>query len=239
MAITRSLLIGMMLATVSTFATATEQKLTVYGWLPTLDGSLTFHVPGEPDEETNANAIDSLDAVFMGSYEFRNEEWSFLADMIYLKISGDTVGLNPNVNYKLELTTKLFGFYGGYNLLDENNMDVNFVVGLRYFGLGLDAIRSGGRIFNGTVSSSVDNYDGVIGVRGEYTLDKNWYIPYHFDIGTGDSDLTWQASASVGYKFGWGDVIATYRYMHYDRGDSLLIEDFSLYGPKLGVVFHF
>ncbi len=110
---------------------------------------------------------------------------------------------------------------------------------LTIFSLGLDATQSGGNIANGTFSASNENYDVVIGVKGEYNVNAQWYVPYQFDIGTGDSDITCQASASVGYRFGWGDVIATNRYMHYDKGDSLLLEDFNLYGPKLGVVFHF
>jgi len=61
-------------------------------------------------------------------------------------------------------------------------MDINFITGVRYFGLGLDVTRSGGRFWNGTLSSSIDNYDAVIGLRGEYTLNTQWYIPYHFDI---------------------------------------------------------
>ena len=237
--LTRLLCAGSLIILTSISSHAVEQKISIYGWLPTLSGELTFKVPGEPDDEANANAIDSLDAIFMGSYELRQNKWSFIADLIYLKMSGDTQGINPNVNYNLEITAKLFGFYGGYNLVNENNMDINFIAGLRYFSLGLDITRSGGNIFNGTLSPSIDNYDAVIGLRGEYTLNAQWYIPYHFDIGAGDSDLTWQASASIGYKFSWGDVIGTYRYMHYDKGSSLLIKDFNLYGPKLGVVFHF
>lgn len=216
-----------------------EHKVSIYGWLPSLDGTLKFKIPNEPDESADSNAIDSLDSVFMGSYETRKNEWSFLADLIYLKMSGDTEGLNSNVNLNLELTTKLYGFYGGYNLSDTNNMRIDVIAGMRYFSLGLDITRSGGFIGNGTLSTSVENYDAVIGVKGEYNINSNWYVPYQFDIGAGDSDLTWQANASLAYRFAWGDIIATYRYMHYDKGDSFLLEDFDLYGPKLGVVFHF
>ena len=216
-----------------------QQDISIYGWLPSLNGTLKFKVPGEAEESADANAIDSLDAVFMGSYAVHKNEWSFLADLIYLKMSGDTEGLNPNVNYNLELRAKLFGLYGGYTLFDANNMRVDAIAGMRYFSLGLDVERSGGNILNATVSADVNNYDAVIGIRGEYTIDAHWYVPYQFDIGAGDSDLTWQANASVAYKFGWGDVIATYRYIHYDKGDSPLLEEFNLYGPKLGVVFHF
>ena len=216
-----------------------EHKVSIYGWLPTLDGTLTFQVPGDPDESADSNAIDSLDSVFMVSYEARKNKWLFLTDLIYLKMSGDTEGLNPNVNLNLELTAKLYSFYGGYNLSDTNNMSIDVIAGIRYFSLGLDITRTGGNILNGTLSSEVENYDAVIGLKGKYNINANWYIPYQFDIGAGDSDLTWQANASLGYHFDWGDVIATYRYMHYDKGDSLLLEDFDLYGPKLGVVFHF
>jgi len=216
-----------------------QQDLTLYGWLPTLDGTLKFKVPSAPYESTDANAIDSLETVFMGSYEARKNHWSFLADLIYLKMSGDAQGINTSVDWNLDLSTKLYSFYAGYNVSDTNDMRVDVIGGVRYFSLELDASRSSELIGNETFSNSVENYDAVIGIKGEYNVNAQWYVPYQFDIGGGDSDLTWQASVSLGYRFGWGDIIATYRYMHYDKGDSLLINDFNLYGPKLGVVFHF
>ena len=88
------------------------------------------------------------------------------------------------------------------------------------------------------ISPSVEFYDAVVGLRGAYNINENWFIPYAFDIGGGDSDLTWQALTSLGYRFDWGDVLLTYRYIHYDKSDGL-VEDFDLYGPKIGVVFHF
>jgi len=137
------------------------------------------------------------------------------------------------------LTAKIYGFYGGYNFSQTEKSDINFIAGLRYFGLGLDVSRSGGIIANGTLSPSVDNYDAVMGLQGTYNIDKNWYIPYQFDIGAGDTDLTWQANLSIAYRLSWGDIVGTYRYIHYEKDDALLIEDFDLYGPKIGVVFHF
>ncbi len=216
-----------------------KQRIVLYGWLPTLDGSMTFEVPGEPDESTDVGLIDSLDAVFMGSYSVRKDKWSFLADFIYLKLSGETPGINSNVNWDIELTSKIYGFYGGYNISQTDKLDMNFIAGVRYFGFGIDATRSGGKILNTTLSPSVDLYDAVVGVNGEYNINENWYLPYQFDIGTGDSDFTWQANVSVAYRYSWGDVIGTYRYIHYSHDGSGLFEDMNLYGPKLGVVFHF
>jgi len=220
-----------------------KQQISIYGWLPTFDATMRFKIPnhpaGESGDKANANVLNSLDAVFMGSYELRKEKWSFLSDFIYLKVSGDTRGINPDVTLDLALTGKIYGFYGGYNIFQTNKNDINAIAGMRYFGLGLNVKRSGGKRWNGTLSPSVDTYDAIVGLKGRYSIDKSWNIPYQFDIGTGDSDLTWQASVSIAYQFDWGDIIATYRYLHYDKKESFLIKDFDLYGPKVGVVFHF
>lgn len=238
----RGILVSMLLSMSALYANGSDEfkhKVSIYGWLPTLDGTMTFSVPGEPDDSTSSNAIDSLDAVFMGSYELRKNEWSLIADTIYLKMSGDARGLNPNVHLDLELTAKLYALYGGYNLSTTDKMSVDVIAGMRYFGLGLDVERSGGRVLNGTLSTEIDNYDAVIGINGTYTIDNHWYIPYQFDIGAGDTDLTYQASLSIAYRLSWGDIIGTYRYIHYEKDDSFLIEDFDLYGPKIGIVLHF
>lgn len=238
----RGMLASMIFAMSTVYANGSDgvkQKISIYGWLPSLDGTLRFNVPGEPDDSASANAIDSLDSVFMGSYALRQNEWSFLADMIYLKMSGDTQGLNPNVKLDAELTAKLYSFYGGYNLSHTNKTSIDVIAGVRYLGLDLDISRSGGIIGNGKLSSGISNYDAVIGLYGSYTIDEHWYIPYMVDIGTGDTDLTWQANLSIAYRLSWGDIIGTYRYIHYEKDDSLLVEDFDLYGPKIGVVFHF
>jgi hypothetical protein len=150
--IIRGAIAGLLLLTGTGYANESgkiEQKISIYGWLPSLDGTLRFKVPGEPDDSASANAIDSLDAVFMGSYALRQNEWSFLADMIYLKMSGDTQGLNPNVNLETELTAKLYSFYGGYNLSTTDKTSVDVIAGVRYLGLDLDISRSGAIIGNG------------------------------------------------------------------------------------------
>ena len=237
----RGILLSMLLSMSALYANGSDelkQKVSIYGWLPSLDGTLRFSVPGEPDDSASANAIDSLDAVFMGAYSLRKNEWSFMADLIYLKMSGNTQGLNPNVNLDIDLTAKLYGFYGGYNLSQTDKMTVDVIGGLRYFSLGLDVKRSGGLIANGSLSPTAESYDAIIGLSGSYMIDQQWYIPYEFDIGAGDSDLTWQANLSIAYRLSWGDIIGTYRYIHYDKGNFLL-HDFDLYGPKIGVVFHF
>ncbi len=76
-------------------------------------------------------------------------------------------------------------------------------------------------------------------MRGVINLNEQWYVPYYADIGTGDSDLTWQALAGIGYRFSWGDIKLVYRYLSYDMDDDKLLKDLDLSGPALGVVFRF
>lgn len=244
----KKLLASLLLTTTSLAVQAGdfEQQISLYGWLPSLNGSLTFEVPnepgepGEPDDSVDANAIDSLDTVFMGTYSIRKNKWSFTADLIHLKMSGDSQGIiNPDSTLSTEITARLYGAYAGYNILNSKQNDLNLIAGIRHFGLDFEVKLSGENIKNGKIEVSTSNNDVIIGLDGKYIINENWYMPYYVDIGTGDSDLTWQASTSIAYKYNWGDVIATYRYMHYGQSDSLLVEDFNLYGFKLGVIFNF
>jgi hypothetical protein len=67
----------------------------------------------------------------------------------------------------------------------------------------------------------------------------NWFAPYYADVGGGDSKLTWQAMAGVGYAYKWGDVVLAYRYLSYEQGGNKLLEDVNLGGFALGVNFRF
>ena len=52
-----------------------------------------------------------------------------------------------------------------------------------------------------TFSDSGDVLDGVIGLRGRTPLSEKWFLAYYLDVGTGDTDSTWQALGGVGYHF--------------------------------------
>jgi len=222
-----------------------EHQLTIYGWLPTFDGTFKYSLDDGSEEESDASLLDNLDTFFMATYEVRKDKWSFLTDVIYLGMSGAETkeGRVTTTVFEQEFTAWLLSFYGGYNLIDNGSSRLDIIGGMRYFSLDVDAsiTLEGplGRDPSIARSPSFELYDAVIGVKGAYDINENWYMPYLFDIGAGDTALTWQAQASLGYRFDWGDVLATYRYIHYEKDDTRLVEDFDLYGPKVGVVFHF
>jgi hypothetical protein len=41
----------------------------------------------------------------------------------------------------------------------------------------------------------------------------------------------------VGYTFGWGDLIATYRYTEYQMESDQALQDLTLSGPTIGATF--
>jgi len=168
-----------------------------------------------------------------------------MVDGIYLGMSADqsvTVDLPLNktltVGSRQDLTAWLVSGYAGYNMIDNAQGRLDVMAGVRYFSLELDVdLFVNNR--NKNVSPSSEFTDALVGVKGYINLSENWYLPYLFDIGAGDSDLTYQAEASIGYRFDWGNILATYRYVHYEADGEKLVKDFDMYGPKIGVSFNF
>ena len=89
------------------------------------------------------------------------------------------------------------------------------------------------------VSDSGDVWDAIAGVKGQVNLTEKWYIPFYGDIGTGDSDLTWQAFAGIAYKFKKVDVVLAYRYLYWDFDNNDVFDDLNLSGPYAGIKFVF
>ncbi len=230
-----------------------QQRILVYGWLPTtMDGTLNYDIGGNEFVSVDtSDLIDSLEMVFMAAYEARKDKWSFKADMIYLDLANSLenavtgpLGREIGAAADLSMTAWLLGFYGGYNMVESSNSIFDLIVGARYLSMDVDTVIE----FNGplpgnlplaNLDQSAELWDAVVGFKGSYSINENWFLPYHFDIGGGDSDLTWQALAAVGYRYGWGDLLLAYRHLSYDQGDTGLIQDLTLSGPAIAVNFNF
>ena len=58
-------------------------------------------------------------------------------------------------------------------------------------------------------------------------------------LGTGDSGLTWQAMAGLGYTYRWGEILGVWRYLDYDLESGSAFESVTFSGPAFGVTFRF
>lgn len=228
-----------------------------YAWLPSLGGTLKFDLPpaagGGSDLEVDVDQlIDALQTVFMGQFEVRKNKWSLMADVIYLDLGGgNTQVFAPVVpggsgtlgRRDLNLRANLVTLTAGYEVLRTDTTTMDLIAGARYFGLDADVevttvSAAGPSPLYSKQSQSVDIWDAVVGIKGSVGLNDRWYLPYNLDVGTGDSDLTWNAFGGVGYRYGWGDVVLFYRHLAY-RGGKGLVDDLYFSGPGAGVNFDF
>lgn len=220
--------------------------LELYGWFPDIELELE---DGSKAEITRQDIIDDLDKAVMWAVRVRQGRWSLTSNFSYGDISKKTdLSLLPNLPSLAKVTKG--GLKGwiiaptlGYTILDNDKQKIDLYAGARYFWIELDAtieinpITPGEPSRRRKESSTVSNWDGIIGARGLYYLSGKWFIPYSVNAGTGDSDFTWEAQAGFGYRFSDVSALFGWRYLGYDVGSDTIIKELTLNGPFAGVVF--
>jgi hypothetical protein len=236
----------------------------IYGWFPTVEGATAFPPPAPGGSTANVDASNYLDAlrfVFMGGLEARKGRLGVITDYIYLDFDAEKggrrdlnltgplglidipVGASADVN--LRLRGWAWGLAATYAAIETPRYELQVLGGLRY--LKVDTTldwRFTGNIaalppaaVSGAATVKPDVWDAVVGVRGRARFGDKWFAPYHFDVGTGQSDLTWQAAAGMGYAFEWGELVATYRHLDYKFGSDTPMRDLSFSGPAVSLGF--
>ena len=191
---------------------------------------------GLPIDVPIGDIVDNLESVLMVSFEARKNKWLVLADYIYLDIAASQqVGPLP-ISMNLEGT--VFQLAGGYNLYQEDSrLDLIFGARDLDMDLGLSTVIMGNPV---SQSRSGRNLDAIIGVKGQLNLGKRWYLPYYADVGTGDSDFTWQATAGISFQAAkWVDLALVYRHLEWDFKSTDALQDINFSGPAFGAIFRF
>jgi hypothetical protein len=234
----------------------------LYGYFPALSGSASFPTIGaNPSIDVSAgDVLDALKFALFGSLQVRNGQWGLWNDLFYadlgaskngtrkIGIGGLPLPIGVNADLSLDVKTWQWTVAGTYALKSdaEGNMDVMFGMRMLDMTQTLDWTFStdGPAPFpprTGKAKVDVTNWDGIVGLKGRALLgeERKWFVPYYVDVGTGQSKLTWQINAGVGYQFEWGAVVASWRYLDYDFKSDSKVTDLSFNGPVIGVVFKF
>ncbi|MGD1074758.1 MAG: hypothetical protein ABR903_01565 [Thermodesulfovibrionales bacterium] len=221
----------------------------VYLWASSIDVTTPR---GNDISVSFSDLVKNLKFGVAGGVGARYGRWSLMTDAMYMKLKHDGSGqvtepagpggsditANATVDVAAWLVTPTLG----YSIVDTDRVRVDIFAGARYFWLkpeldlnitGTVQPRSRQFIDSGTV------WDGIGGIRGNVSLDKNWYIPYYVDMGTGGSTFTWQGWGGIGYKFSKLDVVAAYRYLYWKFDDNKVVDTLSFSGPAVGMVFRF
>ena len=215
--------------------------LGVYAYMPELNASAAN---GYDINIGFDQILESLDMTAMTTFQARKGRWSFETDLIYLAIGNDIYrapgGLSSRVD--VQLKAWIINPVVGYTVLDGDWGHLDVIGGARYLYMkqqtGLSVATILGNTY-GYASSSGDSWAGIVGIRGRIALSEKWYMPYWLDVGTGDSDLTWQAALGIGYRFESFDLVLGYRILDWDLGTGGPLTSLDTGGPQLGVRFEF
>jgi len=206
----------------------------LYVWGASIEGEAANGAPIEMDFN---DIVDNLDMTFMGTFFARKAKWTFGADLMYLKIGNkpNTPLPNGQTLTNVQLKNWIITPTVAYRVMESEKLDLDVLVGARYFKMEpyMEISSVPLPINSGSVT------DGIIGLRGEYDINEKWYMPFQFDVGGGDSDVTWQAFAAVGYRYENFDLIAGYRHMEWELDAGAPLKDLSMSGPIIGAMFKF
>ncbi len=232
----------------------------IYGWFPAISGSSAYPVQGGGANIaiSMGDVLDALKFTFQGSFEARKGRWGLWSDVVYadlgaskngtrdFTIPGHSIPAGVNADLSLDMKSWIVTLAGVYNVAETPDYSADAVFGTRY----LDLRNELGWSFNGDIgglplpgrsgsgSAGLQNWDAIVGVKGRFHFgdQRRWFVPYYLDLGAGESKFTWQVNAGIGYRFDWGAVVASWRYLDYDFKSSQKVDGLGFNGPLVGVV---
>lgn len=235
-------------------------QASINGWFPDIAGTTAFGVGDGRDFGVDIGTIlDNLEFTLQGSFAVQKGKWGAFTDLVYMDVSASKSGARDftlgglelpasvSAGLDLDLTTTIWTVAGSYRLQATPGSNLDLLAGVRLFDtdstLGWNFSGDFGPIapppLTGEAGVSASNWDAIVGIKGNFGLgaESAWSVPFYADVGTGDSDLTWQALLGLTYSFNWGDVGVAWRYMEYQLASGEKINDMNFNGPALGVTF--
>jgi len=242
---------------------AWQFNATIYGWVPTIDAKVNF--PGDRGSTdihaSKHDVLSGLKMTFQGALDIHKGRWGVFNDLVYVNLGGvksqtnDFVVGNAQIpstasaNVTLDLKALVWTVAGEYRLAAGSGWTVDLLGGARMLQMkptvgysitgNLGPVAIQGREGSKQVDKTV--WDGIIGAKGRYAFgdDNRWFLPFYVDVGTGQSQLTWQVSGGVGYAYNWGSVFATWRYLDYHSQSGKTLDNITMSGPMLAVSWQF
>ncbi len=208
---------------------AWDTSASIYMWGAGISGETAA---GENIDITFKDIMENFNMAFMGHVAAHKDKWGIEADIVYMHLGNDIdkkLFIN-DFSFKAWIVTPMIT----YAVIDDGPLKLQILAGAQYLYMKPSINNR---------STSGDLWDGIVGIKGTYDFNEKWFMPYHFDIGAGDTDMTWQAFAGVGYKYENFDLIAGYRYLDWNFEDhnpgGKVFNDLTISGPIIGAKFKF
>ncbi|MBV7518361.1 hypothetical protein [Ensifer sp. ENS12] len=214
-----------------------------YFWMAGLSGETSqFGLPTVNMDANFDDILGNLDFAFMAAGEARNGRFSVIGDIFYTKLGadGDTPGgiLATSVDVTSETFSGLLG--AGYAVIDTPQGHLDVVGGIRVWSVDT-TIRFNGGLLGGIERSDGATWvDGIVGLRGKYSLTPEVYLTGWGLVGGGGADIDWDIALGVGYEFNDRiSAIAGYRALGVNYRDDGFVFDAVQQGPILGLALRF
>ena len=209
----------------------------LYLWAVGLEGESQIGPVTAPIDVSFDDAFDNLDAAFTIHFEAKKGRWGYLLDFSHIALDPES-SLPNGAPLKTEVTNNIIEAGGIYQIENRNGLEVLF--GIRYSEFELEAEVGG--MPKATVADE-SWADGFVGLRANYPVGENGTFTIRGDIGTGDSDLVWNALLLYDHRFRDNfSMLGGYRWLDYDYetgiGPDRFTYDITYEGPVFGLVFH-
>jgi hypothetical protein len=220
-----------------------EFQLTPYLWATGLQGEIGVfpRLPPVTVDVSFSDILDQLTFAAMGTLEARTGKFGVLTDLIY--VDTDTSATIPDRRFtSVSLGTKstITTVATAWRVAEQARLNLDLLVGVRLMWTETELTLR--RDDGATFSAKPDEMwmDPIAGVRGIYQLSPHWSISAYGDVGSGDSDLTWQAYGAANYQVNdCVRLLAGWRHLKDDFDDEGFVYDIAMDGPMLGATFSF
>ncbi len=238
-----------------------------YIWGPTVKGNFEFSIPRLPRHAGHtvsgavavgpSNYLSKLNSAGMAAVDVRKGAFDVFADGIYVNATAtanvDTSITTPrrvipiSIGASARLATSIWEAAAGYTVARGHDADLSVFMGLRQFPVNLTVgynatIGKRGLITpSGTVGVSSFTSDVITGLRGKaFVGDGHFFVPYYIDVGTGNSNQTWEGYTGAGYAFNHGQtMVFDWRSLNYYAFAPVShVQKLTMYGPLLGYTFN-
>lgn len=218
-----------------------------YVWTPAMSGDVS-PLPAMPTVHTEqefSDVVDALQFAFASGFEVRRGDWAVVGDFSY-----------ADTGQGAELKRPILGVEGAG--VDTKSLIGTLALSRRI----IDAEGGSLEVLGGTRINWADNdvrlmwadgsatkandeetwLDPIVGARGIVRLSRRWSLSAYGDVGGFglSSDLTWQAQATIDYRFTDGFALSVgYRHYAIDYDHNGFVFDVAEGGPLIAAAITF
>jgi len=214
----------------------------LYLWGVSMDGSVTSGPISADLDIEFSDAVSDLEGIFTLHYEGARGNWGVIADYSFLNLSPSAEIPGTPVKPKVDMENTIAEIAGLYRFGADSPWQL--LAGYRRYELDVTVKGLPSPpipVSKVTIDETIEDF--FIGGRYVRKINDNWSFVGRADIGSGDSDLVWNALAIFDYRFskllsgfvGW-------RVLEYEvdsgSGADKFKYDMNHSGPLLALAFH-